>query len=58
MPLKSQGTTQRDFPHIGGVGGTCGGNPLVYAAALESIEVVKDSLDNAIKVGEINYEQM
>ena len=37
--------------HPGGIGGTYGGNPVACAAALEVIEIVKESLPNAIKVG-------
>ena len=37
--------------HPGGIGGTYGGNPVACAAALEVIEIVKESIPNAIKVG-------
>ncbi len=37
--------------HPGGIGGTYGGNPVACAVALEAIEIVKESLPNAEKVG-------
>jgi len=38
--------------HPGGIGGTYGGNPVACAAALEVIEIIKENLSNAVKVGE------
>jgi 4-aminobutyrate aminotransferase/(S)-3-amino-2-methylpropionate transaminase len=40
-------------PHVGGIGGTYGGNPIACAASLEAIEVIKENLKNADKIGEI-----
>ncbi|MHA1209596.1 MAG: 4-aminobutyrate--2-oxoglutarate transaminase [Candidatus Freyarchaeota archaeon] len=42
-----------DAPHTGGLGTTFGGNPVSCAAALKTIEIIQNSLDNAQKMGEI-----
>jgi 4-aminobutyrate aminotransferase/(S)-3-amino-2-methylpropionate transaminase len=42
-----------DAVHVGGLGGTFGGNPLSCVAALKAIEVVQDILENVPKLGSI-----
>ncbi|MCD6492442.1 MAG: aminotransferase class III-fold pyridoxal phosphate-dependent enzyme [Archaeoglobaceae archaeon] len=39
--------------HPGGLGGTFGGNPIACTAAIEVIEIIKNNLPNAIKIGKI-----
>ncbi len=39
--------------HPGGIGGTYGGNPVACVAALETIEIVKENLGNAEKIGRL-----
>jgi 4-aminobutyrate aminotransferase/(S)-3-amino-2-methylpropionate transaminase len=56
MPISA--TTGRaeilDAPHVGGVGGTYGGSPLACAAAIESVEAIRNPefLARAREVGE------
>jgi 4-aminobutyrate aminotransferase / (S)-3-amino-2-methylpropionate transaminase / 5-aminovalerate transaminase len=49
-----------DAPHLGGIGGTYGGNPLACVAAIEAIKILKsaDFLQRAIEVGNIIHETM
>jgi 4-aminobutyrate aminotransferase / (S)-3-amino-2-methylpropionate transaminase / 5-aminovalerate transaminase len=49
-----------DAPHLGGIGGTYGGNPLACVAAIEAIKILKsaDFLQRAIEVGHIIHETM
>jgi len=44
-----------DAPHLGGVGGTYGGNPLSCVAAIAAIEILKSKsfLDRSVEVGNI-----
>jgi 4-aminobutyrate aminotransferase/(S)-3-amino-2-methylpropionate transaminase len=44
-----------DAPHLGGLGGTYGGNPVACVAAIEAIKIInsEDFLSQAIRVGEI-----
>ena len=57
MPISA--TTGRaemmDAPHLGGVGGTYGGNPVTCVAAIESIKILKSEsfLNRVNEVGEI-----
>ena len=57
MPISA--TTGRaemmDAPHLGGVGGTYGGNPVTCVAAIESIKILKSDafLNRVNEVGEI-----
>ena len=49
-----------DAPHLGGVGGTYGGNPLSCVAAIAAIEILKSKsfLDRSIEVGNIIQKTM
>ncbi len=49
-----------DAPHLGGVGGTYGGNPLSCVAAIAAIEILKSRsfLDRSIEVGNIIQKTM
>ncbi len=42
-----------DSVHVGGIGGTFGGNPVSAAAALATIDLIMDSLPHAEEVGRI-----
>ncbi len=39
--------------HVGGIGGTFGGNPVSCAAALETIDIIKEALPRAEKMGRV-----
>lgn len=41
-----------DSVHVGGIGGTYGGNPIAAASALATIETVKGLLSHASRIGE------
>ena len=47
-------------PHVGGLGGTYGGNPLACAAALAVIEAIEDDglLDRAREIGKVMVERL
>jgi 4-aminobutyrate aminotransferase / (S)-3-amino-2-methylpropionate transaminase / 5-aminovalerate transaminase len=49
-----------DAPHVGGLGGTYGGNPLACAAALAVIEAIEDNglLDRAREIGKVMVERL
>jgi 4-aminobutyrate aminotransferase / (S)-3-amino-2-methylpropionate transaminase / 5-aminovalerate transaminase len=49
-----------DAPHLGGVGGTYGGNPLSCVAAIAAIEILKSKsfLDRSVEVGNIIQKTM
>jgi 4-aminobutyrate aminotransferase/(S)-3-amino-2-methylpropionate transaminase len=49
-----------DAPHLGGVGGTYGGNPLSCVAAIAAIEIIKSKsfLDRSVEVGNIIQKTM
>jgi 4-aminobutyrate aminotransferase / (S)-3-amino-2-methylpropionate transaminase / 5-aminovalerate transaminase len=49
-----------DAPHVGGLGGTYGGNPLACAAALAVIETIEDDglLDRAREIGKVMIERL
>jgi len=46
-----------DCVHVGGLGGTYGGNPVACAAALETIDIIKESLPNSQKIGELLHKR-
>ena len=49
-----------DAPHVGGLGGTYGGNPLACAAALAVIDTIEDDglLDRAREIGKLMVERL
>jgi 4-aminobutyrate aminotransferase/(S)-3-amino-2-methylpropionate transaminase len=49
-----------DAPHVGGLGGTYGGNPLACAAALAVIDTIEESglIDRAAEIGKIMVERL
>jgi 4-aminobutyrate aminotransferase/(S)-3-amino-2-methylpropionate transaminase len=49
-----------DAPHLGGVGGTYGGNPVACVAAIAAIEILKSKsfLDRSVEVGNIMQKAM
>ena len=49
-----------DAPHVGGLGGTYGGNPLACAAALAVIETIEEErlLDRALEIGKTMTERL
>jgi 4-aminobutyrate aminotransferase / (S)-3-amino-2-methylpropionate transaminase / 5-aminovalerate transaminase len=49
-----------DAPHLGGVGGTYGGNPVSCVAAIAAIEILKSKtfLDRSVEVGNIIQKTM
>ena len=49
-----------DAPHVGGLGGTYGGNPLACAAALAVIETIEEErlLDRAVEIGKTMIERL
>ncbi len=49
-----------DSPHIGGLGGTFGGNPVACRAALAVLDIIKEEnlLDRAKKLGEMLKKQL
>lgn len=49
-----------DAPHVGGIGGTYGGNPLTCVAAIETIKYIQqhDLPGRAVQIGEIIRERM
>ena len=42
-----------DSVHPGGLGGTFGGNPVAAIAGIEVIDIIKENLDNAEKIGKL-----
>jgi 4-aminobutyrate aminotransferase/(S)-3-amino-2-methylpropionate transaminase len=62
MPISA--TTGRadimDAPHLGGVGGTYGGAPVVCAAAIEAINLIRQPafLAHARRLGDVMREQL
>ena len=49
-----------DSSHVGGLGGTYGGNPIACAAALAAIETIKEEklVDRAAHIGKILFESL
>jgi 4-aminobutyrate aminotransferase/(S)-3-amino-2-methylpropionate transaminase len=49
-----------DSSHVGGLGGTYGGNPIACAAALAVIEMIEDEklLDRAEHIGKILFQEL
>ena len=44
-----------DSVHPGGLGGTYGGNPVACAAALKTIDIIEETIPNAVKMGELMH---